>query len=165
MHLGECHAAIGTTRPATRRAYTESLVVGGWPNDHDILYHGRMSDLFPDAPEFRHIPEAGVTLKEATVCACLVSAMVWPCPKLEHHLDHGPHHEQAEILHPQRDGVLTSGSSADVPMPFNQFDWPVPQRRSSNAHMMMSSTNMTLLFGDTPTTTQDSTGIFRADNG
>jgi len=41
-------------------------------------------------------------------------------------------------------GVQTTSS----PMPFNQYDWPVPQRRSSKAHLMMSSTNAALLFGN-----------------
>ena len=42
-------------------------------------------------------------------------------------------------------GVQTTSSE----MPFNQHDWPVPQRRSSSVHLTMASTNAALLFGST----------------
>lgn len=38
--------------------------------------------------------------------------------------------------------------STGARMPFSNFDWPVPQRRLSVAHMAMSSTSQALLFGD-----------------
>jgi hypothetical protein len=39
-------------------------------------------------------------------------------------------------------------STSGVPLPFNNFNWPVPQRRSTHAHLITSSTNAALLFGD-----------------
>ncbi len=46
-------------------------------------------------------------------------------------------------------------STSGEPIPFNNSNWPVPQRRSSNVHLLMSSTNAALLFGDTPSTSLD----------
>lgn len=46
-------------------------------------------------------------------------------------------------------------STSGEPIPFNNSNWPVPQRRSSNVHLMMSTTNAALLFGDAPSTPLD----------
>jgi hypothetical protein len=76
-----------------------------------------------------------------------------------------PQEDYAPVNRVGRQAITwVSSATSQAHVPFNQFDWPVPQRRSSNAHLMMPSTNTTLLFGDTPSTTQDSTGIFRANN-
>jgi len=62
----------------------------------------------------------------------------------------------------------SSATSSITATPLHHYNWPVPQPRSSSAHFALSSTNHALLFGDTPTTTQDwfpqSTGIFKASN-
>ncbi len=46
-------------------------------------------------------------------------------------------------------------STSGEPIPFTNSNWSVPQRRSSNVHLMMSSTNTALLFGDAPSTSLD----------
>ena len=46
-------------------------------------------------------------------------------------------------------------STSGEPVPFNNSNWPVPQRRQSNVHLMMSSTSTALLFGVAPPTSLD----------
>jgi hypothetical protein len=125
----------------------------------------------PVDPVKNAVQDAVHELKEATPGAVRASVVVGffaldLCP-LSTPIADPPQQEQHDTRRVGRQAttwVSSATSQAHVPMPFNQFDWPVPQRRSSNAHLAMSSTNHALLFGDTPTTTQDSTGIFKANN-
>jgi len=82
-----------------------------------------MSDLFPDRPNHRPIQRVTISAKEATVGACLGSAILWACPKLEHHHDHAAHESHAEVPHEMDIAVSTGGGTSEVfPVGGNTLD-------------------------------------------
>ena len=122
-----------------------------------------MGTLFPDSDEYPdHQPVASplgeLTLPKLKVRVGIPLAAITlsvpgllPVQPQPQQPDDPPYENQAPV--PHRVQALRESTSSD--MPFNNFDWPVPQRLSSNAHLMMSSTNAALLFGDAPSTSRD----------
>ena len=88
----------------------------------------------------------------ATVQAIQSNLAIQPTPVVRQ-ADDPPREDHSAPPSYLRD--LGAQSTSGAPIPFNNSNWPVLQRRSSNAHLMMSSTNAALLFGDTPATPLD----------
>jgi hypothetical protein len=100
-------------------------------------------------------PRSALTI---TVTAYGLCPTTLPLPRVEAAVGMVQAAEQADDP-PQEDFLapvsyrLDRGVSTTAdPAPFVQNNWPVPQRRSSNEHLMMYSTSAALLHGDAAST-------------
>ena len=115
--------------------------------------HKPLASPLDDRKNTAHAVFTLITLSGIDPAVVIQSNLAIQAPPVVRQADDPPREEYSAPPSFLRD--LGVQSTSGEPIPFNNSNWPVPQRRSSNVHLMMSSTNAALLFGDTPSTSLD----------
>ena len=111
--------------------------------DHDPIPSG-VQDLKDAAPKVARVGLLSITLYQPPLQVAPPYPVAVQAIEQPRQADDPPSDGYAAPVSYSRDRGVQSTSSD---MPFNNHDWPVPRRLSSNAHLMMPSTNAALLFG------------------